>query len=143
MKRLELCSKKTLFLFFVIYFLSAYLSSVNANELSYSGQNKCDGMKVTVTFKFDNIQKIIKAFVATHECIEGKGMSLWEPKVDIEVKEDGSFYYKDKYGNFVKGKIDADGKASGELSKGNWNFICRDDGVSYSKCTVWKASIMD
>jgi hypothetical protein len=143
MKRLKSCSKKTLFLFFCIYFLSTCLSNVNANELSYSGQNKCDGMKVTVTFQFNNTQKIIKAFVAKHECLEGKGTAFWQPKADIEVKEDGSFYYKDKYGNFVKGRIDAGGKASGELNKGSFNFICKDDGVSYPQCTVWEAAIMN
>ena len=100
-------------------------------------------MKVTITFQFDNTEKIIKAFVARHDCLEGKGASFWKPKVDIKVKEDRSFYYKDKYGNFVKGRIGDDGKASGELNKGNFNFICKDDGVSYPQCTSWEASIMD
>ena len=108
-------------------------------EILYHGVSKCEGMQVKVSFLYHTATSTITSFKAAHGCIKGEGGAEWNPKVSIEVQEDGSFHHTDEYGNFVKGTISSSGEASGELSKGLFKMGC-DDGKFYSLCTKWTAS---
>lgn len=108
-------------------------------ELHFKGVSKCDGIQVEVSFIYNAIASTITGFKATHACTKGSGEAEWQAKVTIKLQKDGSFYYKDKYDNFVRGAITSGGKAHGELSELPLSMVC--GGTSYPGCTKWETEM--
>jgi hypothetical protein len=111
------------------------------SKAEYRGISRCERTQVEVTFDYDPIQQIIKNFVAFHSCIGSPPGISWTINQDVAVQPNGQFSYEDKYGNFAKGTISKNSKASGEL--GSYSAVdvltCK-DGNQYRLCSQWRAA---
>jgi len=118
--------------------LSSMLATSAFGAVAYEGVTECDGMKVTITFVWDQEASVIRDFTANHGCIDGTGGMVWSVGVAIDVAEDGSFSHTDSYGNGVSGKLNEDGTAAGSILGGGISMKCADEEF-HKMCLEWTA----
>lgn len=117
-------------------------TSLGANEVFYKGVSECKGLRMEVSFIYNNASSTIKNFKASMSCLKGKAdptnlyLSPNDDSVIAMVKKDGSIYNKAKS---IKGKISLDKTAMGEITSTPGIGKPCDDG-SYLFCTKWSAS---
>jgi hypothetical protein len=128
--------------FLVPILLFTFTFNLLAASVSYKGQSKCGTMQVEIYFTYDVSASTINNFKTKDTCVEGKSETSWAVKDSIKVNTDGSFSYKDKYGNGVNGRITSNGKASGELLEGSLLLKCADEKF-HKTCTQWTAHATD
>lgn len=149
--------------FVLVLFCSLELSLVHAfaenTTKTYYGINKCKGMELIISFTYDSKGPVIENLMTIARRLDGQASITWAPKTAIEVKNDGSFLYKDKEENsitlnsknkdlrfytdesdqFIKGTLTPTGQASGEIG-GRLKGI-GDGKVDYDLCNKWLAAI--
>lgn len=102
----------------------------------FEGTTTCGAMKVEVSFTYDVVAGQIRDFYCEHRCLKGgHAMALEAPK--IEMRQDGTFSYKDENGSSVEGRIEGN-NASGEFGKFNCALRCADEQF-HDPCQTWQA----
>lgn len=109
-----------------------------AKDGAFRGVKSCGSVEVEVNFVYDASEGSITDFRSENRCRDGGTHSLWEAKVGIEVDEGGLFYFADRSGNWVRGRLGVDGVASGTFNDSSLSINCN-DGFQ-QMCTEWLAS---
>jgi len=126
--------------FILIYLTLASTLLAADTKVKYKGATKCKGMKLSVSFTYDEAQHIIENVKTEARCINATGGMSWTTeKKTIRVSSSDKFEYESD-GTSFSGKIGQDGKAEGEFNPGISSVICFDkEPIAVSVCTKWKA----